>query len=331
MAKMFYTLEEVCEKLDKSEDELKDMVRTGQVQEFRDRDKLMFKVEQIDLLAGGDEEDTSDVHLELDDTSGGSGVALQEESGLGLADSREGLGLADSREGLGLADSREGPGLADSREGPGLADSREALGLTDSREGIGLSDSREGIGLSDSREGTGVSVFDTDHGGEEGEQTAVGDAIDEELGLDAVGSGSGLLDLTRESDDTSLGAELLEEVYSSDENVEIPAHASGLFEAAGADKPAEEAVSPSGGVTMPVMIEAYDGTGSGLGAGLLIGALVALVCVAILAIVGVNGATPMLATKIAASSSMIWMWAGGLLGVTIVLGLVGLFIGKASE
>ena len=58
------------------------------------------------------------------------------------------------------------------------------------------------------------------------------EAYDEDLSLEAVGSGSGLLDLTRESDDTSLGAELLEEVYSSDDNIEIPANASGLFEAA---------------------------------------------------------------------------------------------------
>ena len=303
MAKMFYTIEEVCEKLSKNEDELKEMVRTGQVQEFRDRDKLMFKVEQIDLLAS--QEDTSEVHLDLDDTSGGSGVELKEESSLGLAESREGIGLADSREGIGLSDSRES---------------------------LGLSDSREGIGLSDSREGTGVSVFDTDHGGEDTEQTQVGDVTDDELGLDAVGSGSGLLDLTRESDDTSLGAELLEEVYASDEKVEIPAHASGLFEAAGAEKPAEEVTGTSpGSMPMPVMIEAYDGGGSGLGAGLMIGALIALVSVAIVAVVGANGATPMLATKIAASSNSIWMWTGGLLGITVILGLIGLFIGKASE
>ncbi len=307
MAKMFYTLQEVCEKLGSSEDQIKGMVRTGQIQEFRDRDKLMFKVEQIDLLAGGDE-DTSDVHLDLEDTSGGSGVALKEESTLGLADSREEVGLADSREGAGLGESEA------------------------SREALGLADSREGIGLADSREGTGVSVFDTDHGGEESSDQAHADEAveEEELGLDAVGSGSGLLDLTRESDDTSLGAELLEEVYSSEENVEIPAHASGLFEAAGAEKPIEEMGESSQGA-VPVLLEVYDGAGSGLGTGLMIGAMASLVCVAIVAIVGITGATPVLATKIASSPSSIWIWAGGLLGVTLVLGVVGLVLGKASE
>ena len=271
MAKMFYTLEEVCQKLGKTEDEITDMVGSGQIQEFRDRDKLMFKVEQIDLLAGGEEE-TGEVTLELEDSSGGSGVALQDDSGGELS-------------------------------------------------------------LSDSHEDTGISVFDTDHGTEEAsEGTAGGEAIDEEVGLDAVGSGSGLLDLTRESDETSLGAELLEEAYAGEQDVEIPAHASGLFEAAGAERAAEEVPTEvPGAAAMPMVVQAYDGAGSGLGVGLLIGAMVALICVAVVTIVGVMGATPDLATRFAGSSGSLWMWAGGLLGITLILGLVGLFLGKASE
>jgi len=308
MAKMFYTIEEVCSKLQKDADQVRELVRTGQIQEFRDRDKLMFKVEQIDLLASGDE-DTSDVHLELEASGGSTGVPMPDESSIGLADSR-----------VGLADSREGTGLVD------------ASSSSSSSSGLGLAESREAISLADSREGTGVSVFDTDHGDETGtgDKTATSDAIEEELSLDAVGSGSGLLDLTRESDDTSLGAELLEEVYASEENLDIPAHASGLFEAASAERPVQESTLSAAPAGVPMVMEVYDGAGSGLGAGLLIGALAALVCVAIVAIVGVGGATAVLATKIAATDSSIWMWAGGLAGMTVVLGLVGVFIGKAS-
>jgi len=276
MAKMFYTLDEVTAKLKKTPDEVKQMVKSGQIQEFRDRDKLMFKVEQIDLLAGDD--DTGEVHLDLADTAGGS-----------------------------------------------------SIGLTSS--GIDLKDD-SAIGLVDSREGTGISVFDTDHGSSAGSsvggvepaagETRVGDAVEEELSLEAVGSGSGLLDLTRESDETSLGAELLEEVYSNPEKMELPANASGLFEAT--TTPAEE--SRASGMAMPVMIEAYDGSGSGLGAGLMIGTLVSLVCIAIMVVVGTSGATPGLAMTFAGS---IWMWAGILLAVTLILGVIGFFIGKASE
>ena len=181
MAKMFYTIEEVCQKLGKTDDEVREMVSSGQIQEFRDREKLMFKVEQIDLLAG--DEDTGDVHLDLEDTSGQSGLEL----------------------------------------------------------------SGSGISLADSQDGTGISVFDTDHGSpsdfDDGSEVGATVSEEDDLNLDAIGSGSGLLDLTRESDDTSLGAELLEELYSGEENIEIPANASGLFEAASADPVHEEAVA----------------------------------------------------------------------------------------
>ena len=278
MAKMFYTIEEVAAKLKKSPDEVRGMAKSGQIQEFRDRDKLMFKVDQIDLLAGSDEE-TGDVHLDLAESAIGSG-------------------------------------------------------LTGTGSGLNLKEDSS-IGLADSRDGTGISVFDTGHGGEErgnaanapSGDTQVGmDTIDDELSLESVGSGSGLLDLTRESDDTSLGAELLEEVYSSDqENIEIPANASGLFEAASGDSGAD---MRSGAMAMPVMIEVYDGAGSGLGAGLLIGAMASMICVAIVAFVGLSGAYPQLAQMFAEN---LWVWFGGLLGITIISGLIGLFLGKASE
>lgn len=275
MAKMFYTLEETCEKLGKSEDEVKEMVEKGQLQEFRDRDKLMFKVDQIDLLASTEDE-TSEIHLGLEDTGGASG------SGLDLAD-----------------------------------------------ESV--------IGLADSREATGISVFDTDHSGEEdvAGETQVGgtqvgvEAVEDELSLEAIGSGSGLLDLTRESDDTSLGAELLEEVYSGDTGAEMPANASGLFEAAAADTadvaPGETVQAAA---AMPMIAEVYDGTGSGLGVGMMLGALVALVCISIIVIVSIMGSTPMLTNLIADN---LWVWVGGLGGLTVVCGLIGLFIGKATE
>ncbi|HVP74342.1 MAG TPA: hypothetical protein VMS30_11430, partial [Phycisphaerales bacterium] len=118
----------------------------------------------------------------------------------------------------------------------------------------------------------------------------------------------------------------LEEVYSSDqENIEIPANASGLFEAASGDAGVDQRV---GTMAMPMLVEVYDGAGSGLGAGLMIGALASMICVAIIAFVGLSGAYPQLAQMFA---NNLWVWAGGLLGITIICGLIGLFLGKASE
>ena len=53
-AKLFYTLEETAEKLSMSVDQVKQLAKDGQLQLFRDRDKLMFKVDQVDAkVAGG--------------------------------------------------------------------------------------------------------------------------------------------------------------------------------------------------------------------------------------------------------------------------------------
>ncbi len=68
----------------------------------------------------------------------------------------------------------------------------------------------------------GVSVFDDDELDEVVDplaQTAISDVGD--LGLEGAGSGSGILDLTRESDDTSLGAELLDEIYTGEEEATV--------------------------------------------------------------------------------------------------------------
>lgn len=309
MDKMFYTLQEVCTILKKSEDEVREMVSSGQLQEFRDKDELVFKVEQINLLAGVDE-DSGDVLIDL----GGTDAAA---SSLGLTG-----GGTDSAVGLTGA-SQSTPGLGDSG----------TLGLTGGESAMDLSASADAAGL---------SAFDTGQdmqGDDDAGATRVGDGMEDDLTLESVGSGSGLLDLTRESDDTSLGAELLEEVYSSDDdNFEIPANASGLFEAASPDETetAGAAITDTGAAaarqmgTMPVAMaqETYDGAGSGLGIGASIGGIIALVVLLIIVIVQLSGSTSALAMTI---SESIWMWTGGLCAVAILAILAGMFVGRASE
>ena len=62
----------------------------------------------------------------------------------------------------------------------------------------------------------GISIFD-DEDLDVGEvdpmaKTQVAPSLEDEISLEGLGSGSGLLDLTRESDDTSLGAEVLDSI-----------------------------------------------------------------------------------------------------------------------
>jgi len=62
----------------------------------------------------------------------------------------------------------------------------------------------------------GISIFDDeDLGVGEADpmaKTQVAPSLEDEVSLEGLGSGSGLLDLTRESDDTSLGAEVLDSI-----------------------------------------------------------------------------------------------------------------------
>jgi hypothetical protein len=50
MAGMFYSLQEAAERLQKTEDEIKQIVRDGRLREFRDGPNLLFKVEEIEAL-----------------------------------------------------------------------------------------------------------------------------------------------------------------------------------------------------------------------------------------------------------------------------------------
>ena len=71
----------------------------------------------------------------------------------------------------------------------------------------------------------GISVFDDEEAGIEPDpmgETQIAATVPE---LESVGSGSGLLDLTRESDDTSLGPELLDVISPSAEETETETEA----------------------------------------------------------------------------------------------------------
>lgn len=75
MAKMFYSLDEAAEKLGKSANEVRSMAERGELQEFRDGEKLIFKKEQVDLLAG-DDGDQSFGGIPLADSAMSSGIDL---------------------------------------------------------------------------------------------------------------------------------------------------------------------------------------------------------------------------------------------------------------
>jgi len=167
-------------------------------------------------------------------------------------------------------------------------------------------------------------------GGEDDEsaETRVADAVDEELSLESIGSGSGLLDLTRESDDTSLGAELLDEVWEGGESGDFGVSASGLFESTDPGETSQASSAAPMGLAVATVTQAYDGKWSGTGIGLLLGSMIALVAVSVMLITTVMGVTPKLSSMITGD---FMVWVGGFAGFAILSGLIGMFLGKASE
>lgn len=84
MAKLFYSIDEAAERLGTSADKVREMASKGQLQEFRDRDRLMFKREQVDLLAGGGPEESGLIPL-ADDAEPMSLASSGTGSGIGFA------------------------------------------------------------------------------------------------------------------------------------------------------------------------------------------------------------------------------------------------------
>ncbi|MEX0744142.1 MAG: hypothetical protein WD118_00960, partial [Phycisphaeraceae bacterium] len=66
-------------------------------------------------------------------------------------------------------------------------------------------------------------------------------------------------------------------------------------------------------------------------AGMLFGAMVALIIGLIIAIGQVGGVRPGVATMMAQSETTLILWCVGLLAISFVLGGVGWFIGKAMD
>lgn len=211
-----------------------------------------------------------------------------------------------------------------SLEGSGIGDK---ISLEDSfTEVIELDDasaSGSAIGLADSNEATGISAFDT----------AIGKEVqgkDDDINLDSFGSGSQLLDLTRESDDSMAGAELLNQSFEEDDPVEIPASASGIFkrmeEEGGSDNVAASlGRSP---LATPMIVEEYDGSGSGLGLGAMVAASLSLIVVGLIAVTILTGGGSGVAGMI--TDNLVLGAAIPLILLFILLG-VGFVIGRATE
>jgi hypothetical protein len=244
MADKHYTQEEALKKLALTKSELSNLVREGRIREFRIEGEAKYKVSEIDALA---EEINPSVGSDLDASATDAGSESEIE--------------------LIPVDS---------------SDTGDAISLEETGDHISpIMHSKEDTVITPA----GVSVFDEDElAGLDSDpmaKTQIAPSLSDELSIEGS-SGSGLLDMTRESDDTSLGAELLDEIYSGEETQPdqkaIPG-GTGAGTAAGAS-PAAEAYEGMDEPAVPtmqrvMMVEVIDPL-IGLFNGLLVAAAILL-------------------------------------------------------
>src|SRR4051812_44136821 len=327
MAKMFYTLDETRAALGKTEEDIKQLTREGRLREFRDGPRLMFKADQVEQLKaelGGGTLDQVDLGpsdsgapIGLVDSRGASGSAV----GISLSENdASGMGMSGSGMHMQMKDDTALAGDLGLSGPVGGMPSPSRVGGTMSGSGLGGS-------LGGSVAGTrgGINVFSADDSVEAADpsaQTAITPA--DQVNLEGVGSGSGLLDLTRESDDTSLGAELLDEITPGSKSKRPRS---------GTDSGISAAESGEGRrvVTPPaVYVEAPDPLAPALG-GLAFGAAIFALIGGLVITAGVLGARPALIDLVAgkpAENRSLFVIFGIGFAIAAVCGLIGLVAGK---
>lgn len=308
-SKPFYSMEEVCEKLGKSPDDIKALVRDGTLREFRDAGKVFFKAEDIENLAGADADaspshDTGEIMLE----PGSEPTDTSDDDLTTLADSAGGTSI------IGLEP------LEDEQH----ADEPQQEDTVITASGIGVFDDDE-LEIADPMADTQITSV----------------ASDDQVSLESAGSGSGLLDLAREADDTALGADLLDEIYPGEEDegaaeaevaaVEEPEPVAVAAPAARPPAAADEAYEEPVAATAPVIAVAAGPAdpAEGLLSGLLAGGLIVM-GVASTVIAGVlQGYLPDYGRFLADGQTFYIFFLGGSVLLTILTLVLGWFLGKA--
>jgi len=393
MAGMFYSLQEAAERLGKTEDEIRAIVQSGQLREFRDGPNLLFKVDEVDALIAdlgiaafeGRPKPRTARPQPPAPQAGRRGLAPkmeipQDEVPLEF-DIPEALAAAPQPETpqvfepaepdfdvplefdapLAEAPQMEMPELeVPEMEAPEISDleipeldtpvPQEPAGTSEillSPES-GAPDAPSELTNADTAiTGEGVSVL-----GETDKDYAISDdtlgetigsvglastgttpdasleEIEGDVNLDSFGSGSGLLDLSLQADDTSLGG-ILDEIYTADEEPVEAADPGTVAEVtAEVDQMAdEELVTARADLALPGLAQARfeaepDNASNILGAMLFV-PLFFVLYTAIVAVGGVRGVIPSL---LSATQGFIWYIVIGFIVVTVGIGLYAMFM-----
>ena len=171
----------------------------------------------------------------------------------------------------------------------------------------------------------GISIFDDeDLEIEEADpmaKTQIAPSLDDQIALDGVGSGSGLLDLTRESDDTSLGAEVLGAVGASGDSwseVETIQPDFPTSPSAPVSKSAQYAAEPT------EFVESVDPSSGFFGGLIVVGAAIMLLMMTV-SIAAIQG---LVSGMIEGMQKNLGLFVGIMAVVAIIVGVIGYVVSK---
>ncbi len=349
MAGMFYSLQEAIEKLNKTEEELKQIVKEGKLREFRDGPNLLFKVEEVEALMADTGVMPSEqapepealepeaAELETPEPEALEPEALEPEALEPEALSPEAPSPETPESEAPAPEALEEELLAPSEQAAGTS---EILLAPETGAPVAPSELTD---ADTALTGEGISVLgETDSDYQITDDTLAETAvpmgtagtapevpleeIEGDVNLDSFGSGSGLLDLSLQADDTSLGG-ILDEIYMAEEEGQEPAPAevgSGSAAAVAAEAEqmiAEEepvAIQPAADVqalARPYIELAPDMQSNTLGM-LLFLPLVVVLYTMVVAVAGLKGVTPSI---LAGIQGLIWYIMGGVAVVAVLV------------
>jgi hypothetical protein len=285
MGGMFYSLQEVAERLKKTEDEIREIVKQGRLREFRDGPNLLFKIDEVESL--------------LSDTSimGAAKKPKADDEDIILAPEEEGK-------------SPDEDTMLDAAGIDVLEETESEFKLADDTKG-------------ETKSGSGEASLEE---------------IEDDVNLETFGSGSGLLDLSLQADDTSLGG-ILDEIYTA-EGGEAKEAETQTAAASGTAMPAETEVEqaiteemPTAAPPEPVAaMQAYQAyvepspdAASNLYGIMLLLAFLTTIYTAIVASAGLSGFMPPVLQQI---QKLVWFIMGGVAGAAVILWGMTFMVGK---
>ena len=203
------------------------------------------------------------------------------------------------------------------------------MDLSNTASSIDLADaesSRSGSGVAKSDTvvtSEGISIFDDEEleleSADPMAKTRIAPSLDEQIGLEGVSAGSGLLDLTRESDDTSLGAEVLDHI-----DMETGKAAAPSVESVAESISPEDIEDAPAVVAAPVAVEPFDPAAGAYAAMAGVGAIITLLLAA-LAVSVLTGKSPAYVGILGENLIVVTCCA---VGLVVVAAVVALMIGK---